>query len=70
VTCRDSVAGPVTGSGLRARLPTRSAVSLPGPDDAAGLRFARNPLARATRNASDAYWLGIDQSAGTMWIQV
>src|SRR5438309_2510395 len=42
-------AGPVPGSGSRARLPVRSGRVPSVPSDAAGERLARNPLPRATR---------------------
>src|SRR2546428_2997132 len=54
-----AAAGPVPGSGSRARLPVRSPPLAPSATDAAGQRLPRNPLPRATR---------ANQQARTSWL--
>jgi len=61
--------GAASGSSERAA-PTRRSIAIPpGPsEEDPGAAHVRSPV--PPRNAARAYWLGIVQSFGTMWIQV
>jgi len=61
--------GAASGSSERAA-PTRRSIAIPpGPsEEDPGAAHVHSPVPPATR--ASAYWLGIVQSFGTMWIQV